>query len=345
MTAAASPLVRRRRRTGAWLLLAAFPLVAAFAALLFGGAHTVGPGDVLRTLTGGTPTGMPAAIVETLVFEVRAPRIVLLALAGAALALGGAVLQSALQNPLADPSLLGLSGGASLGAVLALASGAALRWPFAVPAAAFVGALLALTVVYVAAHAAGRPTTGALLLTGVAVGSLCSSIVSIVLIAEGGHRVHEIFAWLLGSAEGRTWAQVELAVGPVVVGLAGLLAFRRVTDALALGEEHALSVGVDVLRGRALLLAFTALAAGGAVSVVGPVAFVGLMVPHLVRPLAGPSAGALLPGTALAGAGFLVTCDLLSRVVSQAVDIPVGIVTALMGVPFFLGLLHRMRSR
>ncbi len=164
-----------------------------------------------------------------------------------------------------------------------------------------------------------------------------------LILATAQHRVHEIFAWLLGSAEGRTWRDVRLAALPVAGGIAGLLLLRRLIDALALGEEHALSIGVDLLRGRATVFAAVALAAGGAVSVTGPVAFVGLMVPHMVRTWTGPSARTLLPASMLAGAAFLVLADLLGRVVSVTVDLPVGIVTTLMGVPFFLFLLHRAR--
>ncbi len=327
------------RRVLAWLLLAVAAALALVVGVLFGGG--IGFGEALRTLTGGS-TDLAA---RTIVFEYRLPRVLLLALAGAALAVGGAVLQAALQNPLADPSLLGISGGASLGAVAAYTSGLALTWPVSVPLAAFVGALAAITAVYLTSHAAGRPTTSGLLLTGVAVGSLCSAILSILLITEGGHRIHEVFAWLLGSGERSDWQLVRLAVAPVLVGIAGLIAMRRVADALALGEEHALSVGVDVLRGRGALLGLVALSSGSAVSAVGPIAFVGLMVPHFVRPLSGPAAGGLLPAAGIAGAGFLVLCDVLARVVSSEFELPVGIVTALLGVPFFLGLLHRLRSR
>lgn len=332
------------RGTWVWLVLALFPVAAALAGVLFGGAGGIGPDDAARALLGWTPAAQDP-LLHTLVFDVRLPRVILLALVGAALAAAGAVLQSALQNPLSDPSLLGLSGGAALGAVAAYTSGAALAWPASVPLLAFAGALAAIAAVYLVAHAAGRPTAGGLVLTGVAVGSLCASLVSVLLITEGGHRVHEVFAWLLGSAEGRTWRDVVLATPPIVFGFLGLFALRRVADALALGEEHALSVGVDVLRGRALLFAFVALVAGGAVSVVGPVAFVGLMVPHCVRPLSGPAARTLLPAAALSGAGFLVLCDLLARLVSGTIEIPVGVVTALMGVPFFLFLMHRLRTQ
>ncbi len=326
-----------------WLVLLGLLALALLAGVAFGGAAGVGPLDALRVLFGLPPRHADPALVEPLVWVFRLPRVLIMALAGAALAVTGAALQASLQNSLVDPSLVGVSGGASLGAVLAYTTGLADRWLFSVPLAAFAGALVAVVVVYLIAYAAGRPTTGALLLTGVAVGSLAAALVSVLILATAQHRVHEIFAWLLGSAEGRTWRDVRLAALPVAGGIAGLFLLRRLIDALALGEEHALSIGVDLLRGRAAVFAAVALAAGGAVSVTGPVAFVGLMVPHMVRTWTGPSARTLLPASMLAGAAFLVLADLLGRVVSVTVDLPVGIVTTLMGVPFFLFLLHRAR--
>lgn len=333
----------QRRRLVLFGVLAGLPVVAALVGLAVGGAAGVTPLDALRALFGLTPRSVAPDLVHAIVWQIRAPRVALLLLAGAAFATSGAALQACLENPLAAPSLLGLSGGASLGAVAAYVSGLALVQMMFVPALAFTGALVALCAVYAIAWTAGRPTPGALLLTGVAVGSLSSSLVSVMLLAAGSHRVHEIFAWLLGSAEGRTWQHVRLAVLPVLAGIVLLLVARRMIDALALGEEHAIGAGVDVLRARLFIFGAIALAAGGAVSVVGPIAFVGLMVPHAVRGLVGSPARLLLPASALAGAGFLVLCDALARVVSRSVDMPVGVVTALAGVPFFLVLLHHTR--
>ena len=284
-------------------------------------------------------------IARAIVLDVRAPRIVLLILAGASLAAAGASLQACLQNPLADPGLLGLSGGASLGAVAAYSLDAHLIWPFAVPALAFVGAFVAIGLVYVIAHAGGRPTTGSLLLTGVAVASFTSAIVSVLLMSTGDHRVHEIVAWLLGSAEGRSWEHVRLAFAPVSLGLLGLLATQRIVDALALGEEHALAVGLDLTKGRLVVLALVALTAGGAVSVLGPIGFIGLIVPHMLRSVGAGVARWLIPLSALGGACLLVGSDLVSRQLSARVDVPVGVVTAMLGVPFFLALLHTSRPR
>jgi len=319
-------------------------LLALFAGVVFGGAAGFDAGSAMRVLFGAQPAGREGELLRALVFEIRLPRVLLLALAGAALGVSGAALQAVLQNPLCDPGLLGLSAGASLGAVLAYVSGAYLVWSGAVPTLAFLFALLAILTVYAIAHAAGRPTTGALLLTGVAVGGLLGAVVSYLLLSFGDHRVHEVFAWLLGSAENRTWQHVRLALAPVLAGMAGLLAMGRTIDGLALGEEHAEGIGIDLTRSRLLLLALVALTAGGAVSVVGPIGFVGLMVPHLTRALVGAAARRLLPVVALAGAAFLVLSDLVARRLSVTTEVPVGVVTSVAGVVFFLALLHRLRQ-
>lgn len=326
-------------------VLILLPVVTAAIGLSVGGASSLSALDSMRVLVGAEPRDVDPGIARAIVLQVRGPRVALLLLAGVALAASGVALQACLQNPLADPGLLGLASGASFGAVAAITSGAALVWPASVPLAAFAGALVAIAIVYALAHAAGRPTTGALLLTGVAVGSLASAGVAVLLLAAGAHRVHEIFHWLLGSAEGRSLRDLALALPPVAIGVLGLLAYGRVIDALALGEEHAYGAGVDVTRARAVVLALVAVTAGGAVGVVGPIGFVGLMVPHAVRTFVGSATRRLLPASALAGAGFLVGCDALSRVLSRSVDVPIGVITALCGVPFFLLLLHRRRSR
>lgn len=332
------------RRTLVVALLILSPFLIGFCALLVGGTSALGVADSLRVLAGASPLEADPQMAEVIVFSFRMPRVILLMLAGAALAVSGAALQASLQNPLAAPGLLGMSTGASVGAVAAHVSGWALAWAPSLPLLAFLGALIAMLAVYLIASAAGRPTTGTLLLTGVAVSSLGSSLVSIMIISTADYRVHEIFHWLLGSAEGATWSDVRAATLPVVLGIALLLAWGRVVDALALGEEHAMGAGVDVFRARAWIFALVAVAAGAAVSVTGPIGFVGLMVPHMVRALAGPVSRRLLPACAFAGAGFLVAADALSRLLSRSVEVPVGIVTALAGVPFFLVLLHRRRG-
>ncbi len=316
-------------------------LAAALLATVLGGTAAVPPGDAVRALV--SPADAPA-LARTIVLEVRLPRVLVLLLAGAGLAVAGAALQATLQNPLADPGLLGLSGGAALGAVLAHAAGLPARAPWALPAAAFAGAILALLVVFLVAHAAARPGATTVILAGVAVASFTSAIVSVLLLGTGEHRVHEIFAWLLGSAEGRGWDHLRLALLPALAGIAGLVAVSRLLDALSLGDEHAAGIGVDLARARALVFALVALAAGSVVAVTGPIGFVGLMVPHGVRRFTGAGARGLLPAAALAGGSFLALADLAARIVSPTFDLPVGVVTALAGVPFLLALLRRAPS-
>jgi len=313
-------------------------VAAALLATVLGGTAAVSPLDAVRALAA---PGEAPALARTIVLEVRLPRVLLLLLAGAALATAGAALQATLQNPLADPGLLGLAGGAALGAVLVHGARLSLRAPWTLPAAAFAGAILALLVVFLVAHAAARPGASTVILAGVAVASFASAIVSVLLLATGEHRVHEIFAWLLGSAEGRGWSHLRLALAPALCGIAGLVASARLLDALALGDEHAAGLGVDLARARALVFGLVALAAGSVVAVTGPIGFVGLMVPHAVRPFSGAGARVLLPASALAGGAFLALADLAARIVSPTFDLPVGVVTALAGVPFLLVLLRR----
>ncbi len=325
-----------RRAASVLLSLLALMLVAA---VMFGSDFKVS--EVLTLLTGGAGHGPREESLRMAIFGLRMPRAALMALVGMALGVCGATLQSCLQNPLADSSLLGVSSGASLGAVIAITLKLGARSPLWVPASAFMGALVTLLLVYLIAHSFGRPSAVALLLTGVALSSLSSALVSVLLLAGGEHRVEEIVAWLLGSVERCDWNDLWLAAPPILFGTVMLLTMRRSIDALALGEEQAQAVGVNVLRARALLFAWVALVAGCAVSLTGPIAFIGLIVPHMVRALTGPSARALLPNAAIGGAALLVGCDLIARVASVSVVVPVGVVTALLGVPFFLILLSR----
>lgn len=280
---------------------------------------------------------------ELILLYVRLPRVLLFALVGGALAITGAALQSTFQNPMADSSLLGINGGAALAAVLAVRTGIAESVPLMLPLSAFLGALGAALIVFLLAHAGGRPSTSSLLLTGVAVGSVALAGVTLVMLWTEEYRLKQVLFWTVGGGEGFTWDRLGLAVLPVALGALVLMLRHRALDALSLGDEHALSVGVSVLRERVLLLAASALVAGAAVSVAGTIVFVGLIVPHIVRLLVGPRAKALLPGSFLVGAGFLVACDLVARTVSRQREYPVGILTAVLGVPFLLWLLQRSK--
>ena len=278
---------------------------------------------------------------DGIVWELRMPRVLTAAAVGAGLALSGAVMQALTRNPLADPYLLGLSSGASLGAVSVILWGAAVLLPLA----AFLGALVALTATLLLASALGRITPTRTVLAGLAVSSLASAITSFVIFwTVTGDSYREILSWLLGSLAGARWPAVAIAgIALVVVGIP-IMFTGRLLDSFAFGDTSAAALGVNVQGTRWTLLAATALLTGAMVSVSGSIGFVGLILPHAVRLLVGPGHRALLPLSALVGAIFLVWADTLARTVFEPRELPVGIVTAIIGAPVFAALLVRRRS-
>jgi iron complex transport system permease protein len=300
---------------------------------------TVGtvPLSPARVWAGLRSTTDPASVI---VREVRAPRVLLAFLVGGSLGMCGAALQAMIRNPLAEPYLLGLSGGAGLGAVLAIASRAA--GPWAVPAAAFAGALAAVGLVYRLSLVAGRRLDPrVLLLSGVVVGSFFIALMSSIMVLSDSAATRNAFLWLLGGFGSSSWQSLAVfaayAVAPL--GVLGLTARRL--DLLALGEEPAEHLGVDVGRTLRVVYVCTALLTAASVAVCGIIGFVGLVVPHAVRTVARPTHRTLLPLVFLVGGCFLVLCDLVSRVVVRPLELPVGVVTALVGVPLFALLLRR----
>ncbi|VFM98055.1 MAG: iron complex transport system permease protein [Candidatus Kentron sp. G] len=283
---------------------------------------------------------------KTIVWELRLPRVICAALVGAALALSGAILQGLFRNPLASPSVLGVSSGATLGAVMAIFFGLAATIAWILPIFAFAGALVTLFVVYAIATQRGRTPITTLLLSGIAVNAFNIAMSSFVLaLAMDSWEVgRTIVYWTMGGLDGRTWDHVLLIAPVLLAGLAVILAYERDLDALLMGEIHAAAVGVDVTRVRIILLICAAVLTGVAVAISGGIAFIGLVVPHIVRLLAGPHHRALLPLSALGGALILVAADLLLRGLFQEHNIPLGVVTAAMGAPFFLFLLLRQQD-
>jgi len=347
IAAAQRGAARARARGGAVALgLVAVLAGAVVAALLIGptrfsAAEVVGA--IARRLRGAAAAGWR----DTAIVSVRLPRAVVALLVGGGLAVAGAALQGLFRNPLADPGVLGVSSGASLGAVLAISSGIAGRAVWALPLAAFGGAAAdALLVFAIAARRGrGRLFSGTLLLVGVAVGALNVSLTTFVLSAalaryDAGR---QIVYWLLGGLEARTWDHVWLGAPPMLVGVAVIAAHARELDALLLGELGASSVGVDVARVRLRVVWATALVVGAAVAIAGPIGFVGLLVPHLIRLAVGPGHRALLPLAFIGGGLFLVVADIAARTLSVR-EIPVGVVTAAIGAPTFLILLMRRRT-
>ncbi|MEU6293682.1 FecCD family ABC transporter permease [Streptomyces erythrochromogenes] len=279
---------------------------------------------------------------ETIVVDVRLPRVLLAGVVGAGLAVSGTALQALVRNPLADPMLLGVSSGASVGAVLVLVFNVTLFGMFSVPVAAFGGALAALVAVYFLARSGGRMTTVRLVLAGVATAEVLSAVASFLVVTSSEpQKTQSALRWMLGGLAGTTWTTVWIPVGAVLLGTAVLLGVCRPLNLLLAGEEAAASLGLDVHRFRAALFVLVALMIGTIVAVSGQIGFVGLILPHVVRLLVGADHRRALPAAALLGAAFLMGADLAARTFMSPEEIPVGILTALVGGPFFLWLMRR----
>lgn len=286
------------------------------------------------------PAGAP--VDDQIIWEFRLPRALLAILVGSALALAGAVLQALVRNPLAEPFLLGVSQGASFGAVLVFVLGSVTLGRLVLSTAAFTGALLATALVYLTAQRSGRITPARLILAGVALAFLFQALYSYVLLkADSGRAAQAILFWLLGSLGGARWD--VLAVPAVVLGggLVLLLVQYRPLNALVAGDETAISLGVNVNRLRIALFVLTSLLVGVIVAVSGAIAFVGLIIPHAARLVVGADHRRVLPVTALMGAIFLQLVDIVARTLDAPAELPLSVVTAVVGVPFFLWLLRR----
>ncbi|HKQ45978.1 MAG TPA: iron ABC transporter permease [Rhizomicrobium sp.] len=280
-------------------------------------------------------------LASLIVMEIRLPRTVLALIVGSVLGLSGAVLQGFTRNPLAEPALLGVSSGAALGAVIAIYFGLAALSPVTGPLLGMVGALTACALTF----ALGRNGTVALVLAGAAVSSLTAAGIALALnFAPNPYAAYEIMSWLLGSLADKSWAQVTLIIPFVVLG-AGLLAVTgRSLDALSLGEAQAQSLGVDLSRLAALVVAGTALSVGAITSVAGAIGFVGLVAPHLVRPFVGYAPRRVLLPAAFAGALLLLCADIAARLVHTNPELRLGVFTSLLGTPFFFWLVVRIKK-
>jgi len=282
----------------------------------------------------------PYADSAAIVRELRVPRVLLAFLVGGSLSVTGASLQALLRNPLADPYLLGLSGGAGLGAVLAIALNP--DWPWAVPAAAFAGATGAVALVYRLSVVSGRRLDPrVLLLAGVVVGSFAGAIMTTVISLSEAAELRRAFLWLLGGFGGSSWRAVSVFSVYAAVPLVLLLLSGRALDLLSLGEESAKHLGADVERSKRIVYLATSLLTAASVAVCGIVGFVGLVVPHAIRRLWTPMHRELLPAAFVAGGAFLVLADALARTIVRPLELPVGAVTAIVGVPLFALLLRR----
>ncbi len=317
-----------------WLLILAFALLLALILSLWSGAMPITLGEVFAILLGSGDSTTNAAVV----LRIRLPRAILAGVVGASLSTSGAAFQAVLRNPLADPYLLGVSGGAALGAVLALALG--FQSGLTVPAAAFLGALGALATVYTVARA-HRGSAHTLILSGVMVGSFASALLLFVLWMAPADPVRTAIFWLAGDLSASDPAWLPWAAAGAGASFTVLWGMASALDLFTQGEETAADLGLDVGRARLAVFAVAGVLTASSVALAGLVGFVGLVVPHAARLLWGPSHRRLLPASALLGATFLLTADAIARTVLAPAEVPVGVITALVGAPFFLHLLRR----
>lgn len=325
---------KARRRPGVSSALALL-LVALGVVSLLCGTVSLGP----ARFVGHDATARMARLI---LFDLRLPRLALALLVGGSLGLSGAVLQGITRNPLAEPGLLGVSAGAALGAVVAIYFGLASRFAAAAPLLGLCGAAVALALTFALGRGGG---TLALILAGAAVSALMAALISLTLdLAANPYASFEITTWLLGSLSDKGWNQVWLAAPFILVGGALLAVTGRSLDALSLGEVQAESLGIHLARLNLLALVGTALAVGAATAVTGAIGFVGLVAPHLIRPLVGHQPSRVLWPATLAGAALLLAADIATRLIRIGPELNIGVFTALVGTPFFFWLVVRLRQ-
>jgi iron complex transport system permease protein len=333
---------RRYRRV---LLLLAVAFVAAFLLAVAVGAVWIWPLTTIRLVAwklgwAAYPHGVPRS-TGVILFQLRVPRVVLATVVGAALACSGLVFQGLFRNPLADPAIIGVSSGAALGAIAVIVTvGAGSLGAFAVPLAAFCGALATAFLVYRLARIGPTVHVATLLLAGIAVAAVISAMMSLVM-SFSGSQIRDIYVWLLGGLTAQGWPQVGAVVPLVALGAVAAAFTAHDLNLVSLGEERAAQLGVEVARLKRRSIAIGALLAASAVSVAGVIGFVGLMTPHLLRLVVGADHRRLLPAVLLAGSTLLILADLVARTAIAPQELPVGVVTALLGGPFFLYLLRR----
>lgn len=320
--------------------LTAALVIACFVSIAVG-AFSIPVGDILTALF---DRGHGDRLAESVLWDIRLPRVALGVVVGASLAAAGALMQGSFANPLAEPGVVGVSSGAALGAVVQIALGFTLAGTWSLAAFAFLGGLATVTLVYLSARSEGRTEVITLVLSGVAINAFAGALIGLLTYVASDAQLRSITFWSLGSLAQATWPKVGVVAPLALIGLAGAMTQARRLDLLALGERSARNLGVDVERLRIITLAVVALLTAASVAVSGIILFVGLVVPHLVRMIAGPSHRLLLPASALAGATVLVVADVVARTLVAPAELPLGVLTALIGSPFFFVLLRRTRA-
>ncbi len=340
--------VRSRGVSALWALVALGSLAGALLLGLGTGAASIGPASIVASLLSHFQVFHVASPLSTvndaILWQIRAPRVVLAALVGGMLAVAGSAYQGVFRNPLADPYLLGVAAGAGLGATLAIAyTAAGSDIGLLLPLAAFAGALVAVAGAYVLGRSAGGVRgTSTLILAGVIVALFMTAIQTFVQ-QQRSDILRSVYSWILGGFGTADWHSVTLVVPYIAVSSAIILLHRRVLDVLSLGEEEAASLGIDVRRARLVLVLVATAGTAAAVAVSGLIGFVGIIIPHTIRLLVSPSYRAIVPLSILAGAGFLILADALARTILSPAELPIGVVTAFFGAPFFAILLRTSR--
>jgi iron complex transport system permease protein len=336
-----------------WRLISLVLLICLGLVILLGtsyGAVKVPLGDVFKILVNKLAPGQGIFAQdfgpqETIIYNIRLPRVLLAALVGLALATSGTVFQALLKNPMADPYVIGISSGASLGATLGMILD--VKFEFlalnSIPLLAFIGALSTVFIVYNLAKEGNKISVGRLLLAGVAIASFLSAIVSLLMVFNNDS-MQQIVYWTMGSLSATGWQQVQMIWVYIIVAYFVVHIFAKDLNVLLLGDQTAESLGIEVETIKRILLIVASLLAGAAVAGSGIIGFVGLIIPHLVRLLVGPDHRILIPSSALVGGIFLIVTDIVARTIIAPTEIPVGIITALLGGPFFLYLLTKKKS-
>jgi iron complex transport system permease protein len=323
-----------RRLLSVTLILSAVLLVAAYLGLA-AGSTGVGLGDVLRSLKGGEEY----RLLHDIIWRLRLPRVLLAALLGATLSLGGMVFQALLRNPLAEPYILGVSGGSAIGAIVGILLGLA-RFP-GVWLTAFAGSLATLGVLFLMAAGRSFSRSNTLLLSGVMVNAFCAAVIMFLISLAQDSRLHNIIFWLMGDLAAATSDKVAALAATVLPCFALVFLYSHSLNLMALGSDMAHGMGVNVQRTTALLLVVTSLMVSATVSYCGLVGFVGLVMPHMLRLALGPDHRVLAPACILGGAAFMVVCDVLARTLPSQGEMPVGVISALVGAPLFVYLLRK----
>jgi iron complex transport system permease protein len=348
-----------RRREGDRTLLAVLVLaglvVASFLAFAFSitmGASNASIVDVIHSMVGSGTDSALSSRDRIIIFDIRLPRAILGFLIGGGLAVSGAVMQGLFRNPLADPGLIGISAGASLGAVGMIVLGAGILAPvaqlfgiFALPIAAFIGGLATTIILYKVATRHGQTSIATMLLAGIAIGSLTLAATGLLIYMADDRQLRDLTFWSMGSLAGSTWDKIA-AAGPIIIlAMVPLPFMARGLNALTLGEASAFHMGVAVQRLKNIAIVSVAAAVGASVAVSGGIGFIGIIVPHILRMAIGPDHRFLLPASALLGGSLLIIADVIARTIVAPAELPIGIITAGVGGPFFLWMLLRQRSR